>query len=277
MLAVGLALAANLAYGVSDFLGGLRSRSLPLLSVLLVSQGTALVVILIVVIVSGESPPADHLQYGVLAGLGEALGVAALYRGLAIGTMSVVAPLGATAPVVAVVVASVMGEAPSAIQGAGIAVAIAGVVLISSSERAPGSQALGPSIFFGLLTALGFGTFFVGMDAASEGSVPWALLAARCTTMVIFGAAFVFRGRPLQLGTRDLPVLAGIGALIVSADTLYAVATTEGLLSVVAVLSSLYPVVTIALARIYLHEELGGMQRLGVPAALAGAAAVSLG
>jgi drug/metabolite transporter (DMT)-like permease len=277
MLAVGLALAANLAYGVSDFLGGLKSRSLPLLSVLLVSQGTALVIIFIVVLVSGESPPSDHLLYGVLAGLGEALGVAALYRGLAIGTMSVVAPLGATAPVVAVVVASVMGEAPSAIQGAGIAIAIAGVVLISSPEERPAGHPLGPSVFFGLLTALGFGTFFVGMDAASEGSVPWALLAARCTTMVVFGVAFAVRARPLELDSGDLPVLAGIGALIVSADSLYAVASTQGLLSVVAVLSSLYPVVTIALARIYLHEELGGLQRLGVPAALAGAAAVSLG
>jgi drug/metabolite transporter (DMT)-like permease len=278
MLAVGLALAANLAYGVSDFLGGLRSRSLPLLSVLLVSQGTALLIVLVVVIVSGESPPADHLKYGVLAGLGEALGVASLYRGLAIGTMSVVAPLGATAPVVAVIAGSVMGEAPSAMQGAGIAIAIAGVVLISSTEKSPGGgNAIGPSVIFGLLTALGFGSFFVGMDAASEGSVPWALLAARCTTMVIFGVAFAIRARPLQLDSRDLPVLAGIGALIVSADSLYAVASTKGLLSVVAVLSSLYPVVTIALARIYLNEKLGGMQRLGVPAALVGAAVVSLG
>ena len=277
MLAVGLALAANLAYGVSDFLGGLRSRSLPLLSVLLVSQATALVIAFIVVIVSGESPPTDYLHYGVLAGLGEALGVAALYRGLAIGTMSVVAPLGATAPVVAVVVGIALGEAPSAIQGAGIALGIAGVALISSSEERPKGHPLGASVVFGMLTALGFGTFFVGMDAASEGSVPWALLAARCTTIVIFGVAFAVRARPLDLDARDLPVLAGIGALIVSADSLYAIASTQGLLSVVAVLSSLYPVVTIALARIYLHEELGGMQRLGVPAALAGAAIVSLG
>ncbi len=277
MLPIALALTSSVGYGISDFLGGLKSRTLPLLSVLLVSQGSALAIVVIVVAVSGEGPPVDHLHYAVLAGFGEALGVSALYRGLAVGTMSVVAPLGATAPVVAVAVGGVLGEVPSALQGAGIALAIAGVVLISTEEDRPSGGPLGPSVMFGLLTALGFGTFFVGMDAASEGSVPWALLGARCTIIVIFGIAFVIRRKPLALDSRELPVLAAIGCLIVSSDTLYAVASTKGLLSVVAVLSSLYPVVTIALARVYLNERLSGLQRLGVPAALAGAAVVSVG
>jgi len=277
VLPIALALTSSLGYGVSDFLGGLKSRTLPLLSVLLVSQGSALAIVTIVVAVSGEGPPIDHLHYAVLAGFGEALGVSALYRGLAIGTMSVVAPLGATAPVLAVVVGGVLGEVPSAVQGAGIALAIAGVVLISTEDERPSGGPLGRSIIFGLLTAIGFGTFFVGMDAASEGSVPWALLGARCTIIAIFGVAFLIRQRSLALDSRELPVLAAIGCLIVSSDTLYAVASTKGLLSVVAVLSSLYPVVTIALARVYLNERLSGLQRLGVPAALAGAAVVSVG
>jgi len=277
VLPIALALTSSLGYGVSDFLGGLKSRTLPLLSVLLVSQGSALAIVTIVVAVSGEGPPVDHLHYAVLAGFGEALGVSALYRGLAIGTMSVVAPLGATAPVLAVVVGGVLGEVPSAVQGAGIALAIAGVVLISTEDERPSGGPLGRSIIFGLLTAIGFGTFFVGMDAASEGSVPWALLGARCTIIAIFGIAFLIRRRSLALDSRELPVLAAIGCLIVSSDTLYAVASTKGLLSVVAVLSSLYPVVTIALARVYLNERLSGLQRLGVPAALAGAAVVSVG
>ena len=276
MLAVGLALAANLGYGVSDFLGGLKSRTLPLLSVLLVSQAIELPIIAAVVAVSGDAVPTDHLEYGVLAGLSEALGVAALYRGLSVGTMSVVAPLGALAPVVAVVAAALQGEAPSGIQGAGIALAVAGVVLISAEEERSAGR-LGPSVVFGLLTALGFGGFFVGMDAASEGSVPWALLAVRCSSIAAFGLAFAVRRRPLGVKARELPVLAAIGALIVAADSLYAVASTKGLLSVVAVLSSLYPLVTIVLARFYLGEQIGGTQRLGVPAALAGAAVVSLG
>jgi drug/metabolite transporter (DMT)-like permease len=277
MLPIALALTSSLGYGISDFLGGLKSRTLPLLSVLLVSQGSALAIVAIVVIVSGEGPPVEFLRYAVLAGLGEAIGVAALYRGLAIGTMSVVAPLGATAPVVAVAVGGVLGEVPSAAQGAGIALAIAGVVLISTEVDRPTGGPLGPSVVFGLLTALGFGGFFVGMDAASEGSIPWALLAARCTIIAIFGIAFIIRRHPLAVDARELPVLAAIGCLIVSSDTLYAVASTKGLLSVVAVLSSLYPVVTIGLARVYLNERLSGLQRLGVPATLAGAAVVSVG
>jgi drug/metabolite transporter (DMT)-like permease len=151
------------------------------------------------------------------------------------------------------------------------------VVLISTQDERPAGRLIGPSVAFGLLTALGFGSFFVGMDAASEGSVPWALAAARCTTIAIFGTAFIIRRRPLALDARKLPVLVAIGALIVTADSLFAVASTKGLLSVVAVLASLYPVVTIALARFYLNERLGGLQRLGVPVALAGAAVVSVG
>jgi drug/metabolite transporter (DMT)-like permease len=191
--------------------------------------------------------------------------------------MSVVAPLGATAPVVAVGVGSALGEVPSGIQGTGIALAIAGVVMISAQEERPAGRPVASSVVFGLLTALGFGGFFVGMDAASEGSVPWALLAARCTSMAVFALAFALRRRGLGIQSGELPLLAGIGALIVAADSLYGVASTKGLLSVVAVLSSLYPVVTIALARLYLQERLAGVQQLGVAAALAGAAVVSVG
>jgi drug/metabolite transporter (DMT)-like permease len=277
VLPIALALTSSLGYGISDFLGGLKSRTLPLLSVLLVSQASALAIVAVAVAVSGERPPVDHLHYAVLAGFGEALGVSALYRGLATGTMSVVAPLGATAPVVAVAVGGVLGEVPSTVQGAGIALAIAGVVLISTENGQPAGGPIGPSVMLGLLTAVGFGGFFVGMDAASEGSIPWALLAARCTIIAIFGISFVIRRQPLAVDSRELPVLAGIGCLIVGSDTLYAIASTKGLLSVVAVLSSLYPVVTIALARVYLNERLSGLQRLGVPAALVGAAVVSVG
>jgi drug/metabolite transporter (DMT)-like permease len=277
LLAVGLALASNLAYGVSDFLGGLKSRSLPLLSVLLVSQASAFVIVAAAVAISGEGPPTEHLHYGAIAGIAEALGVAALYRGLAAGTMSVVAPIGATAPVVAVGVGLAIGEVPSGLQLAGITLAIAGIVMISADFAGVRDGPMGPSVVYGLLTALGFGGFFVAMDAASEGSVPWALLMARTTAVIVFGLAFLARRRPLGVDRRELPVLAGIGALVVSADTLFAVATTEGLISVVAVLSSLYPVVTIALARFYLGERLQRPQQAGVVLSLCGAAAVSLG
>jgi drug/metabolite transporter (DMT)-like permease len=252
MLAIGLAIGSSLVYGVSDFLGGLKSRSLPLLSVLLVSQASALVLLVAVVAALGEGPPGgSFVLYAALAGLSEAVGVAALYRGLSRGTMSIVAPVASTAPAVPVLAAVALGELPSTIQGVGIALAFAGVVIISFQPAANGSlHDIGPSILFGLLTALGFGGFQVAMDAASEGNVEWALLVARLTAVGAFAAVFLARRPPLAVKPPELPVLASIGVLIVGADAMYAVASTEGLLSVVAVTSSLHPIVTIAIARV---------------------------
>ncbi len=276
MLAVALALGSSLVYGVSDFLGGLKSRSLPLLSVLLVSQGAALGLLVAATLVAGEPPPAgEYLLYGVLAGLFEAIGLAALYRGLAVGVMSIVAPVAAIAPLFPVLAAIALGEAPAPLQAVGIAVALGGVALISFEPREAGSPAVGRSVVFGLLTAAGFGGFLVTMDAASEGSVLWALLVARLTAVAAYGAVFMALRRRLGVGREALPPLVLIGVLIVVADSLYAIASTKGLLSVVAVLSSLYPLVTIALARLYLHERLRPPQRLGVAAALLGAVAIS--
>jgi drug/metabolite transporter (DMT)-like permease len=297
VLAIALALGSSLVYGVSDFLGGLKSRSLPLLWVLLISQGSALVVLALVVLVSGEGPPSgSYLGYAVLAGIAEAVGVAALYRGLAVGVMSIVAPVAAIAPVVPVITALFLGEEPDPIQGAGIVLALIGIAVISCGtrpdeappvrcppgevrERRAGRLEVSPqvatSILFGLLTALGFGGFLVGMDAASEGSVPWALFVARLTSVAAFATAYLATRPPLAVARAELPVLVLIGLLIIGADSLYAVASTEGLLSVVVVLSSLYPAVTIALARVYLNERLQRLQQVGVVAALAGAIAIA--
>jgi len=278
MLAVVLALGSSLVYGVSDFLGGLKSRTLPLLSVLLVSQATALALLTLAwALFAGEPPDGEHLAYALAAGLAETFAIAALYRGLAVGTMGIVAPIAACAPVVPVAAAAALGELPGSGQSAGIGLAVAGIVLISLERRpATGGRPLGPSIVYGLVTALGFGAFLATMDAASEGGVLWALLIARLVTIGIFGAAFAIRRAPLAIPKAELPTIALIGVLVLVADALYATATTEGLLSVVAVLGSLYPVVTIALAHVYLHERLGRIQKLGVAVTLIGATAISI-
>jgi drug/metabolite transporter (DMT)-like permease len=275
--AIALALGSSLVYGVSDFLGGLKSRSLPLLSVLLVSQGSALVALTVAVAVSGtEAPEGEFLLYAAIAGLAEAVGIAAFYHGLAVGVISIVSPIAATAPVVPVVAAILLGELPGTIQVVGIVLAVAGVGIISlESERRESAGDLTPSILFGVLTALGFGGFLVAMDAASEGGVLWALFVARLASVTAFVSAFLIRRAPLGVRPAEVPVLVLIGFLIITADSLYATATTEGLLSVVVVLSSLYPVVTIALARFYLKERLRRPQQLGVAAALAGAVLIS--
>jgi drug/metabolite transporter (DMT)-like permease len=279
VLAIALALGSSLVYGVSDFLGGLKSRSLPLLSVLLVSQGMALALLAANVIVRGEgAPDGAYLIYGLIAGACEAVAIAAFYRGLAVGVMSIVSPLAATAPMVPVVAAIALGELPATLQWVGIVLALGGIAIISLE---PGgirrSPEIGPSLLFGVLTALGFGGFLVAMDAASEGSVAWALLMARLTSVGAYSAVFIVTRARLGVPQGELPVLALIGVLIIAADSMYALATTEGLLSVVAVLSSLYPVVTIALARYYLQERLRANQKVGATAALCGAVAISAG
>jgi drug/metabolite transporter (DMT)-like permease len=280
MPAVALALASSLVYGLSDFLGGLKSRSTPLLGVLLVSQGAALALLAAFVLARGEGLPAgEYLGWAAAAGVAEAVGVAALYRGLAVGVMSVVAPVASTAPVVPIVAGIALGELPGAIQWAGIALAVTGIVIAASVSPGEGStrEAVRSGLVFGLLSALGFGAFYVALDAASEGDIPWALVIARLIAVALFVAAFAATRLTAAVRAADLPVLAAIGVLIIVADTLYAASSTKGVLGVVAVLSTLYPVVTIALARVFLGEKLERVQQIGIAIVLGGVIAISAG
>jgi drug/metabolite transporter (DMT)-like permease len=175
------------------------------------------------------------------------------------------------------VVGMVLGQFPTPIQGTGIVHALTGIAITSWGRPSGGVAAAGvaSSISFGLLAALGFGSFFAAMDAASEGDVPWALLVARLTAVTVFVAAMLLRRAPLAVRGAELPMIALIGVLIVGADSMYAIASTQGLLGVVAVLSSLYPVVTIALARVYLHERIERLRQIGIALCLSGVVAIS--
>jgi drug/metabolite transporter (DMT)-like permease len=265
-------------YGASDFVGGLKSRTVGLLPVLLVSQGTALLVLVAFVSSLGGAPPsAEFLAYAALAGAAEAVGVAALYRGLASGVMSVVAPVAAAAPVVPLVVGILLGELPSPSQGAGLVVAVLGIVVVSRerSTAKSASAAVTASVAYGLVSAIGFGAFFVAMDAASEGSIPWALMVSRATAVSIFATAMAASRTRLDVPPAELPSIGLIGVLVIAADSMYAIASTHGLLSIVAVLSSLYPIVTIGLARLYLNEHIDRLRQAGIAAVLMGVVAIS--
>jgi drug/metabolite transporter (DMT)-like permease len=280
LLAVALALGSSLAWGVSDFLGGLKSRSVPLLGVLLVSQGAALLLLGVIVVVAGEGPPGgSFLLFAVLAGVSEAIGVAALYRGLAVGVMSIVAPVAALAPVVPLGVGLALGEVPEPVQGFGIALAVLGitVTVCRSDATGPSGNLVGPSIVFGALCAFGFGGFYVAMDAASEGEIPWALLIARATAVALFVAAILVTRSAVAVRRQDVAIITSIGFLVIGADAMYATATTHGVLGVVAALSTLYPIVTIVLARIYLQEQVERRQQAGIALCLGGVVAISAG
>jgi drug/metabolite transporter (DMT)-like permease len=273
--AVVLALASSLSWGMSDFLGGLQSRRRPLLTVIFLTQTAGFAAVLLTLAVRGEGPPggAGWIGWAALASVAGVTGLSAFYRGLATGAMGVVAPISSAAAVVPLVVGLATGERPNALQAAGIALAIVGVVMASREEG--GASATGAGL--AIVAALGFGGFFVGIAEASKADVLWALGVSRAFSFTFLACA-VLAMRPGMPGTgRGYADLAAIGVLDTTANLLFALATTEGLVSVVAVLGSLYPIVTVLLARFVLHERLRALQRVGAVGALAGAALISAG
>jgi drug/metabolite transporter (DMT)-like permease len=280
MAAVALALGASLAWGCSDFLAGLKSREVSVLWVLLVSQGTGLVLMTAVAGASGEPLPGlEAAGWAAAAGVAELIGFAALYRGLAIGAMSVVAPVSATAAIIPLLIGLTVGEAPSALQGAGIAVALGGVVLASLERPDAGGERrrLAAGISLAVLAAAGFGMFFVAIDAAVDDGPLWAVAISRAAAFTLIVAALARMRGPRPLDRGSYAPLAAVGLLDIAANAMFAVALTLGLAAVVSVVGSLYPVATVLLARVVLHEQPAGRQRAGVLAALAGVGIVSLG
>lgn len=276
MTAIALALGASLCWGTGDFLGGLGSRRLPTLTVLAVSELVGLLAIGAFVAFRADAPPPpEAIGLAAAAGLAGALGLGSLYRGMAVGAMAVVAPISASAAIIPVVVGLALGDRPSALQLGGMAVVLAGVSL-AAREREVTDKRLAAGVPLAVLAALGFGLYFLLIDPASDGGAAWAVLVARSTATVgAVAAAVALRSRLPRVA--DLPMLATIGVFDVGANAMLAVALTKGLVGLVAVLSSLYPVVTVLLARAVLGERVAPAQRLGVVLALGGVAAIAAG
>lgn len=276
MAAVLLALAASASWGVSDFTGGVVGRRRTLLGTLVVTQLTGLVLLAVVAAASGDGlPPAGDTAFAVLAGVSGIVGIAGLYRGLAIGAMSVVAPLSATAAVVPAAFGIARGEQLGAIRYAGIVVALGGILLAAREPGARGRLAAGAAP--ALLAIGGFGGVFLSLARASEHSFSWACLFARATSSAIVVAIVLARRPPLRGRAADFARLGLAGILDGAGNVFFAVATTRGLVSVVSVLVSLYPLVVVGLAHAVLGERITRAQKLGAAAALAGAALVSTG
>ena len=279
MAALLLAFASSVTWGTGDFLGGLKSRQLPLLNVLVATQLAGFALIGAYVAIRGEGlPTGDIFLWAPVSGLAGALGLAAFYRGLAVGNMGVVAPISSTAAVVPLVVGVAGGDRPAAVQYTGIALALVGVALASREEVGGGlrgNTARGAGL--ALLSALGFGLFFVGIDNASDEDVAWAIFFNRAASVTVLAAAFAV-GRPAIAARRsDLPVLGLIGVCDISANAMFAVASTEGLVSLVSVLGSLYPVTTVVLAAVALGERPHRLARVGVVLALSGVVLIAAG
>jgi drug/metabolite transporter (DMT)-like permease len=279
VVAAALGFTAALCWGFADFLGGLRTRRLTLATVLLVSQLTGLAAIAALVAAADlDAPSLSDVAPAIAAGGCQLAGIAALYRALATGTMSVISPVSASGAAVIPVIAGIaIGERAAALQYLGMVAAFAGVLL---ATRAPEAGATRSPQVLGLaaISALGFGGFYVGMNAAVDDAEPfWALLTARATAGALLLAALVVLRPRLGASPPDLPSLALIGLLDVGANAAFTLGTDTGLLSIVAVLASLYPVATVVLARALLGERLVPIQAAGVAVALAGVALIAGG
>ncbi len=277
MTAVVLALCAAALWGTGDFLGGLASRRLAVLVVLFWSQLLGLLGLVVWVLASDTGRPgATHALLASGAGIAGVVGLGCLYRGMAIGAMGIVAPISATSPVVPLLVDVARGRAPEPVQWLGILVALVGVMLVS---REPGGRGGGAAAGVGLAlaAALGFGLFLVGLGEAAQEGAEGAAAAARVGSVAAITMALAAtRTRP-RVGAAAVPLVAAIGVFDTGANALIALASTRGAIGIVAVLSSLYPVTTILLARTLLHEQLGASRTAGGLIALAGAALIATG
>ncbi len=273
-----LALLGASFWGIGDFLGGLASRRAHVLTVLVLSQAVGLLGAATWVLVAGEGRPSvTALGPAAVAGAAGAIGLAALYRGMAIGAMGIVAPISAASPVVPLAVDVGRGIVPSALQWLGIAVVLTGIVLLARGPGGAGGSGLAAGVALALLAALGFGLFVVGLDAASDDGVAWTILVVRTTSTLLALVAAAVVSAPLRPPARLLPMIVAVGAFDTLANVLVAFATTRGPAGIVAVLSALYPVTTILLARVVLAERLDRGRRIGGALALGGAAAVAVG
>ncbi|HEY1298458.1 MAG TPA: EamA family transporter [Chloroflexota bacterium] len=273
-----LAVGAALSWGVSDFVGGVTSRRLPLMWVLFFTQLVGFAVIVPFALARG-APPFDTTAVlaAVLGSLSGLIGIAGLYRAIALGVGSIAAPISATGAALPVVFGLARGEPTSTLQEIGMVCALAGVIAASRTgdEQAHlgGNARLG--IACAVVAAFGFGGFFILLHEASTQDVLWAVSIQRATGSVVMAALLLARRPPLVMRRRDVPAVLLVGCLDQVANVLYAFASTVGLVSLSAVLASLYPMVTVILARVVLDERISRLQKSGVALALTGVALVA--
>ena len=273
-----LALAASLSWGFGDFLGGVKARVLPSLTVLAASQPFGLAALGIAAAARGTGIPGDEVAWAALAALFGTVGLFAFYQGMAAGAISVVTPIAAVAAGIPVIWGvAVSGDHISSFQAIGFAAAIGGSVCASLELRAERTQ-IAAGVGWAVLAMLAFGAYYVPMHAASAQDWLWPAFFFRCTSVtLVWSVVLIRRARPTGL-RGHWPALIAIGFLDTGGNALYAAASSShGLISVVSVLASLYPVVTVLLARLLLGERVQRTQDLGVAVALVGVVLITAG
>ena len=278
-MGIAFALAASACWGSADFFGGLKAKRHSALAVLFTIEVSGLIVAAVVMAIAQDPFPSTRAVLCALgAGTAGIVALGAFYRALAIGTMSIVAPISATGVALPVIVGIATGDRPSAVVVLGLVVTTVGVILASREIHDDAEQAAAgrTSIVLALLAAVGFGTYFIGADVAADDSVLWTVVLGRAIAVPVVGFIVLTRAVALPRGG-DLRVLCAAGAVDLLATALYGVANTHGDLSIVSVVGSLYPIATVMLARAVLDERVRTVQAVGVVAALSGVALIAAG
>jgi uncharacterized membrane protein len=275
MRSIALALGASLTWGISDFFGPLKGRTLGVLRALVYVQLGGLAAIAMVVAIRGKGPADAGALFAIPAAISGTLGFYAYYRGMAVGAMSIVAPIAGISAAIPVVVGILSGDRPSTWQWLGIAAALGGVFLASREPGRGGRVAAGAGL--ALLAAIGFGGYFPPMHAAGTADFWWASLIFRMTSTSVILAAVAIRRPPLTAAPVQVSLLALIGIGDMLGNFLFAAASASGLVSITSVLASLYPIVTVLLARLVLKERVARSQEAGIVLTLAGVAFISAG
>ena len=270
-----LAFLSAIVYGCADFCGGKSTRKAASSTVTFSSQLAGLVVLgAALFFVPGEGPSLRVLSFGALGGLGGAVGILLLYHGLAVGTMSIVSPVAAvTAATIPVAVGTaILGERPGWLPLVGIAFALTAIALVSLGGGGGPTPHSAQIVFIALGAGIGFGLFFVFLQRAGDPKVVglWGLVGARPVSIAVSGLLATRQHQPHFPSRAAWPLVALAGVLDQLANVLYVLSIGHGLLSLLAVLASLYPVSTVGLARVIDRERLRSVQVVGLAFALLG-------
>jgi drug/metabolite transporter (DMT)-like permease len=278
MSAIALALGSAFAWGCADFFGGLLTRRVAVAAVTVFSQGAGFVALLVWLAVDGFHLDARAFWIAALGGLGGGIGLAAYYKALAVGTMSVVAPVAACGAVIPFGISLATGERPSGLALGGAVVALGGAVLASVEERRSDDAGRRRGVFLAVAAAIALGLFIYFLGLAGEhGETLSALFGARVGSLSLLLVAVAVTRAAVCVSPPSLAAAAGIGLVDTGANAMFVLASARGYLSIVSVLASLYPVVPVVAGHVFLSERISWPQRAGVALVLGGVAAVAYG
>ncbi|WP_457552031.1 EamA family transporter [Desulfobacula sp.] len=277
MLPITLSIFACFGWGIADFIGGVKSRSIPTLSILMISSLTGTFLLgLVLLFLDIPFPNDPNLFWALPAGV---IGIAAmflLYQSLAVGTMSILAPISATGVILPVLWGIFFGDALSGLCIFGIVIAILGSLMaVMETDPNKNKQKLTKGVGLAVGSAFFVGLYFITMDTACTHHPIWASMIMRSSTLLLLIPLLFFKKVSINIGKIHLPYILLMGVMDTLAAFCFALATSKGLLSQVAVISSLYPAVTIILSAVIMGERIQRIQMSGVILAITGITLIS--